>query len=71
MRAADIMAADPVTVSVSAPLDEVAYTMSEKKIGSVIVNDQNGKLLGIFTATDALNALIEIVRRDETRAHQN
>jgi acetoin utilization protein AcuB len=60
--AADIMAADPLTVSASTPLDEVAYAMSEHKVGSAIVNEEDGKFLGIFTATDALNALIEIVR---------
>lgn len=64
MQAADIMATPPVTVSASAPLDEVAYTMSEKKVGSVIVKDADGRFLGIFTATDALNALVEIVRGD-------
>ena len=63
IRAADIMAGDPLTVSASAPLDEVAFSMSEKKVGSVIVKDEDGGLLGIFTATDALNALIENVRR--------
>ncbi|HEX7061521.1 MAG TPA: CBS domain-containing protein [Woeseiaceae bacterium] len=62
VRAADIMATPPVTVSASTPLDEVAYTMSENKVGSVIVNDESGKFLGVFTATDALNALIEIIR---------
>lgn len=62
VRAADIMVTDPLSVSVSARLDEVAFLMSEKKVGSVIVKDEDGSLLGIFTATDALNALIEIVR---------
>lgn len=62
VQAADIMAADPLCVTASAPLDEVAYLMSERKVGSVIVKDEVGELLGIFTATDALNALIEIVR---------
>lgn len=65
VRAADIMAADPLTVVATTPLDEVAYAMSEKKIGSVIVNDEDGQLLGIFTASDALNALIEIVRGEK------
>lgn len=60
--AADIMSTDPVAVSSSAPLDKVAYTMSERKIGSVLVNEENGDFLGIFTVTDALNALIEISR---------
>lgn len=62
VRAADIMAADPLAVSATTPLDEVAYAMSEKKVGSVIVKDEGGAFLGIFTATDALNALIEIIR---------
>lgn len=62
VTAADIMVADPVTVSTSMPVDEVAYLMSDKKVGSVLVNDQNGRFVGIFTATDALNALVEITR---------
>ncbi|WP_018863959.1 MULTISPECIES: CBS domain-containing protein [Thioalkalivibrio] len=62
VRVSDIMADDPLTVVASTPLDEVAYAMSDKKIGSVIVNDEDGRFLGIFTASDALNALIEIVR---------
>ena len=45
-------------------LDEVALAMSEKKVGSVIVNDDEGRFYGIFTATDALNALVETVRRN-------
>ncbi|HUH36377.1 MAG TPA: CBS domain-containing protein [Spongiibacteraceae bacterium] len=63
VRAADIMATNPLTVSATTPLDEVAYLMSDKKVGSVIVMEENGQFLGIFTATDALNALIETVRK--------
>lgn len=63
VRAADIMATDPVTVSAGDSLDEVAFEMSEHKIGSVIVNDESDNFLGIFTASDALNALIEIIRK--------
>ena len=54
--------ADPIAVSADTPLDDVALTLSERKIGSVIVNEKDGTLLGIFTVTDALNALIEITR---------
>lgn len=60
--AADIMSADPVMVEARTPLDEVAFTMSDRKIGSVIVTEEDGRLLGIFTLTDALSALIEITR---------
>ncbi|MCC7488947.1 MAG: CBS domain-containing protein, partial [Gammaproteobacteria bacterium] len=40
--AADIMATDPVAVLATTPLDKVAYTMSDRKIGSVIVNEASG-----------------------------
>lgn len=59
----DIMAPEPVTVQASQLLDEVALLMSARKIGSVIVNDEDGKFRGIFTLTDALNALVEICRQ--------
>lgn len=62
MLASDVMTADPVAVKADTPLDEVAHLMSEKKVGSVIVNHEDGRILGIFTATDALNALIDIIR---------
>lgn len=62
VQARDIMSADPMTVSMRDSLDDVALAMSHKKIGSVIVNDESDQFYGIFTATDALNALIEIMR---------
>ncbi|MBK9321477.1 MAG: CBS domain-containing protein [Bdellovibrionaceae bacterium] len=65
IEAKHIMASDPVTVNSQTSLDEVALEMSRSKIGSVIVNDENEKFLGIFTVTDALNALIEIARSSE------
>jgi acetoin utilization protein AcuB len=52
----------PVTVWGSAPLDEVAEMMSEKKCDCVVVLGGHG-LQGIFTATDALRALSELLQR--------
>lgn len=63
LTAADIMSVDPVTVDSSTLLDEVAFEMSEKKIGSVIVTE-NDQFVGIFTVTDALNAFIEAARAE-------
>jgi acetoin utilization protein AcuB len=60
--AADIMSTDPVSVKAETPLDEVALTMSDRKIGSVLVHEADGSFLGIFTLTDALNALVEVTR---------
>lgn len=63
VRADDIMTADPVAVTAGTPLDKVAQAMSERKVGSVIVNDDDGHLVGIFTVTDALDALMAIIHK--------
>ncbi len=53
---------EPFTVSYDTKLDAVAYEMSSRKIGSALVTDETGEIMGIFTSTDALNALVEVVR---------
>jgi acetoin utilization protein AcuB len=62
IKAADLMTTEPVVFHHSTPLEKVILEMSEKKIGSVLVNDDDGKLLGIFTVIDALNVLVKILR---------
>jgi acetoin utilization protein AcuB len=62
LSAADFMTEDPFTVVVGTPIQDVALEMSKQKIGSAIVTDQDGKIEGIFTTTDALNALVEVLR---------
>lgn len=54
---ADVMTPDPFTVRPESPLSYVASQMAERKIGSALVVDGDGRLLGIFTANDALEAL--------------
>jgi len=61
LKAKDIMTKDPFTVSSQDLIHEVAFQMSDRKIGSAIVT-HNDEVYGIFTTTDALNALVEIVR---------
>jgi len=56
------MEQDVVSVQVGSSLLETTFILSEKKIGSVLVVDSQNKLEGIFTTTDALNALVEIIR---------
>lgn len=60
--ARDFMTADPYTVVCGTPLEDVALEMSSRKIGSSIVTNQDGEIEGIFTTTDALNALVEVLR---------
>jgi acetoin utilization protein AcuB len=61
VRVENIMHECPFAVHRSSLLLDVAFELSSRKIGSAIVTDDNGKLDGIFTTTDALNALIEIL----------
>ena len=60
--ARDFMVADPYTVVVGTPIQDVALEMSQRKIGSAIVTNEDGNIEGIFTTTDALNALVEVLR---------
>jgi acetoin utilization protein AcuB len=62
ISAVDLMTPDPLTVSSGTSLIDAAFEMSEVKIGSLIVNDEHGRVMGIFTSTDGLNALVEVLR---------
>jgi acetoin utilization protein AcuB len=62
--AKDIMTEDPLTVYSGTSLVDAAFIMSDAKIGSLLVNDDDEKMVGIFTNTDALNALVEVLRGD-------
>jgi acetoin utilization protein AcuB len=57
----DIMTPKPYTVSPDAPIDEVVQEMAGKKFGSAVVVD-NGRVVGMFTATDALTAFAELLQ---------
>ena len=54
----DAMTPDPYVVAPDVPLSKVARVMVERKIGSAIVIER-GQVAGVFTITDALQALIE------------
>lgn len=64
IQAQDVMSPDIFTVTPDTPLFEVALKMSAEKIGSAIVQTDDSDEVGIFTATDALNALVEVLRGD-------
>lgn len=57
----EAMTPEPFVVSPNAPMHLVARTMAERKYGSAIVLD-GGKVVGIFCAIDALNALSGMFR---------
>jgi CBS domain-containing protein len=56
----DIMNTDLFSVYRRESLGEVAFQLSTRKLGSALVLDENSEVYGIFTTTDALNALVEI-----------
>jgi acetoin utilization protein AcuB len=60
-RVQDFALEDAYQVSPQAKLDEVAAELAERKIGSALVID-HGHLIGIFTTTDAMRALAELLR---------
>jgi acetoin utilization protein AcuB len=60
-RVGDVMISDVLTVHRHDPLSEVAFELSSHKVGSAIVLDDSDTLYGIFTTTDALNALVEVL----------
>ena len=56
----EIASSEVFLVKPESKLDDVAKMMAEKKIGSVLVVDHH-RLVGIFTTTDALKALNELL----------
>jgi acetoin utilization protein AcuB len=66
MTVEEALTPDPYFTSPTAPLNEVVANMAEHKYGCALVID-HGKLVGIFTETDAYKALAELL---ETRLKQ-
>jgi len=62
-RVRDAMSEPAFSVTASTSIDDVARTMSERKLGSVIVVTNDGIVEGIFTMVDACRALAEILER--------
>lgn len=65
LRVGDVCTDEPYLTQPDALINEVASEMAARKVGSAVVVD-NGKLVGIFTVTDACQALSDIC---EARFH--
>ncbi|MCM2350046.1 MAG: CBS domain-containing protein [Bacteriovoracaceae bacterium] len=63
MKVGDVMSTNLLSVHLNDTLGDVAYQLSSQKVGSAIVLDDDESLYGIFTTTDALNALVEIMNQ--------
>ena len=58
-QVADVMTAKPLVVAPTASVDEAARLLRGRKIGALPVVDKN-KLVGILTASDVLDAFVDI-----------
>jgi acetoin utilization protein AcuB len=54
---AEAMTPHPYTVTADTPIHRVARNMAEHRYGAVLVTDAQGKLIGLFTTTDAMLVL--------------
>ncbi len=61
----DAMSTDVYVVSPDTPLEQVAAEMAQNKYGCAVVAE-GSRILGIFTTTDALRALVHV---EHPKAH--
>ncbi len=64
----DAMVRDPFTVAPDADVAHVAAAMAERRLDAAVVVGE-GRVLGVFTTTDALRTLVEIERSGAGAAH--
>jgi acetoin utilization protein AcuB len=57
----EAMTPDPYTVAPETPANYVVSHVAEHRLGCAIVRQANGKVVGIFTATDGLRVLSEML----------
>ncbi len=58
LRVSDLMTTPPITVHRDTSIEDAARKMYENRVGSVLVVDEEGKLVGIVTERDILYAVV-------------
>ena len=76
MTVEDAMKSDIFVVRPTANVQEVAYEMATRKLGTAIVVDPNKIVVGVFTTADAMEALVGALtpaaqRGTDIRAHSD
>lgn len=64
LKCEDVMTSDPFTVKPETEVSKVAEEMAEHKYGCAIIQQSNGKVVGIFTATDGMRVLGEVLNQN-------
>jgi len=57
MKVRDVMAKDPITLKPTASLREAAITLADESVGGCPVVDDRGKIIGMLSEVDILEAL--------------
>ena len=65
----EAMTPDPYAVAADAPIDEVVRVMLEKDHDAAVVLDE-GRIVGVFTPADAMEALVDILQPKRTRTDE-
>ncbi len=65
----EAMTRSPYTVEPGTAVETVAQTLAENKWGSAVIVDE-GKVVGMFTTTDALMLLGRLLKNERLRAHR-
>lgn len=63
LKVGDIMTEAPYSVTLDCPLEQVAAEMARHKYGCAVVENEQGRAVGIFSAVDALGLLGEWLRK--------
>lgn len=71
LRMKDVMNNSILIAYRNEALGDVAYRLSSEKKGSAIVLDERDELFGIFTTTDALNALVDFMSPVALKKNKN
>lgn len=70
VRVAEAMSSPPFLVGVDAPLEVVVSSMYLRKIGSAVVTS-DAQIVGVFTSSDALRALADLLHSGSRRRRAN
>jgi CBS domain-containing protein len=65
----EIIRRKPVTLAQAATVQEACGLMREHRIGAILVTDERGQLVGIFTGRDAVHLLADGRNPAHTRLH--
>jgi acetoin utilization protein AcuB len=62
MLVEDVMTPDVYSVHPDTELDNVVESMAQSKFGCAVIQQENNKVVGVFTASDSLRVLATVLR---------